>query len=353
MTTQELGFVEELLLQWQDRLEGFFPPGDLPLGQAFELLMRGDLKQAFLLLFDGVGSVFWDNIMSLKKLLVWMILLSVFSSLLCFFVDAFGKNGLSELAFYLCFLVLVGVLMEQFEKSLQVVSTGIENIELFGRLLGPAYLLSISVSGGVPAALGEKMLFLMIADVINMVILKILLPLTRGYMVLSVISCLWVEDRFQGGLDLLHKTVELAIKGILGAMTGVGFFQNLLSHSISTTEQGFVQSAISMIPGIGDASEGTIKLLTQSAGLIRNGLGIMFVILLLLLCASPIVYVFLHSAVCKVSASFMEMIGDKRMVIFVERIARAQFLLFRLLLVSMLLFVISVALSCAISKGVW
>ena len=93
-----------------------------------------------------------------------------------------------------------------------------------------------------------------------------------------------------------------------------------------------------------------MELALGSAMVIKNSIGIVLLMLMLLLCVAPLVKIGLTAGMLKCAAAMMGVVSDKRMVACANRAGDAGLLLFRTTGTAMLLFLISIAVITA-AKG--
>ncbi len=346
MELQSRLWIKEQLQGLQGKVEEFFPVNTVDLGYVFSLLMKGQLIEAVSYLFGGLRDMLFTFWVSQKKLFVWLILVGVFSAIVRYVVDAFGQKQIGELAFFTVFMIVTGVLAQQFKISRELCMEGLENVQSITKLLGPAYLLSMSLVRGPAGAASIRVLLLFVMELIEYIICSLLLPGINAYMLLSLIGCLWGDTRLKGLLSLMEKATDISLKVMVSIVTGAGILEGILSESIDKVGNNVTGKLLSMIPGIGDISEGTLKVILESAGLIKNSMGVMLLLFVLLVGVIPISKVLIHCVVLKLSAALMEMLGDKRIVLLVDRMAKAHLMLVKILLTGAVLFVICIALAC-------
>ena len=114
------------------------------------------------------------------------------------------------------------------------------------------------------------------------------------YMLLVVMNGIWEEERLTTLLELVQKTVVGALKFLLTCITGIGVLQSMITPVLENLKLGTASKVLSAIPGLGGLAEGTTQLLLGSAVLIKNGLGVAAILLLLLLCAVPLLKLFVY-----------------------------------------------------------
>ena len=140
-----------------------------------------------------------------------------------------------------------------------------------------------------------------------------LIPLIYSFVMLSVVNGIWIEEKLSFLIELLEKIIGWVLKGALGAVTGIGIFQALITPVVDSARNSVLRKFISAIPGVGAAAEGVTDLILGSAVVIRNGIGVVLLLLLLLLCVIPLIKIGVIAGLLKCAAAFMGIVSDKRL----------------------------------------
>ena len=162
---------------------------------------------------------------------------------------------------------------------------------------------------------------------------------------LTVVNGIWAEEKLSPLIDLLGKAVGWVLKGALGAVTGISIFQRLIAPVLDSARNSALQRLISAIPGVGAAAGGVVEMVVGSATVIRNSVGLVLLILLLLLCAVPVLKIAMIAVLLKCAAAFMGIVSDRRITACVNRIGDAAMLLLRTTGTAMLLFLVAIAVA--------
>lgn len=112
-----------------------------------------------------------------------------------------------------------------------------------------------------------------------------------------------------------------------------------------------LQRIVSAIPGVGNAADGAVELVLGSALVIKNSIGVVLLILILVLCAAPLLKIGLIAGVLKCAAAFMGIVSDKRITTCVNRAGDGGLLLLKTAGTAILLFLISIAVVTASGRS--
>lgn len=343
---------------WQDygldRLEEgvqqLFPKTGISTEELLARVMSGDVLGAISGLFSDIGSGFVSQLTSMKNVLVWLLVLGIASAMVTHFVEIFDMHQVADLSFYFMYLLFTAVLLKCFSQAADTAVTTLENITVFIRLLAPAYLLSVGISGGAASAGVACQLMLLVIYGVEYILARGVVPFIYSYMMLSVVNGIWTEEKLTLLIDLLEKGSSWVLKGAVGVITGISIFQALITPVVDSLRTSTLQKVVSAIPGVGNVADGVVELVLGSALVIKNSIGVVLLLLMLVLCGAPLLKIALIAGLLKCSAAFMDLVSDKRITACANRVGDAGILLFKTLGTGLLLFLISVAVVTAAGR---
>ena len=103
-----------------------------------------------------------------------------------------------------------------------------------------------------------------------------------------------------------------------------------------------VKKTVEAIPGIGELSDGSVQIVLGMTVLLKNAMGIVCIILLLVVCAIPIMKVFLFMFVVKGCAGLMELSVDKRITNCANEFGDGLMLLLQTMITAVMFFLIMI-----------
>ena len=320
-----------------------FPGYQIDMNSLFDLILEGQAGEAFKMITQAVKEGFAGDITGMKTLLVSILLIGIFSALLSDFSDVLAKGNTRGTGFYLLYLILLSTLISR------ITVATFENIILFVKLFVPSWAVSVSVSLGTTTASFYYGMMLLLVWGIEEILLSVMVPFIYSYVILALLSALFPEERLNLLLDFMKRIADFAFKVMLALVTGMSFVQALIIPAVDGLKVSAMKKAMQVLPGIGGAVEGVAELVLGSAVLIRNTMGILFLVLLLLICALPVFKILVLSGLIRFGAALCSVVGDKRLSGCVDKVGEGCFLLLRCVLTGMALFLIVVAIvSCIV-----
>lgn len=336
----------------QSGVDSLFPEYGISFKQLMELLMQGEFGAAFRELWQGIWQGIAGQSAGLWELFLWLIILGVTSALLDFLAEIFGKKQIVDFGFYIMYLLLVVVLLKCFEQVSNTAVDAMKRIVGFMKLLIPVLLIAVGVVHGTITGSSWYQLMVLLIYGAEQLFLTIVIPMIYGYGMLALINGIWAEQKLNLLMDLIVKGIRGILKVSVGVVTGLSVFQASLAPAVDSVHTGVWKKILSFLPGVGNAAEGVTDLVIGSAVLIRNSIGIAAVLLLAVLCAAPLLRIWLIGSVLKLAAAMMGIVGNRRLTECADRIGDGSMLLGRTAGTAFLLFAISIsAAALSLNRG--
>lgn len=310
----------------------------------FGHVMQGELWEALKMLGGGITDAFAYQKGELRTLFFTILILGIVAALFSNFADLFKDHQVSDLAFYFVYLMLIAVLLKFFVDAVGIVQEILQSVTAFIRLYIPTYMVAVAGATGFASAAVYYHLLLVVVYLIEWGYLSILLPLVYGYVLLTVINGIWMEEKLGLLLELLEKLIGGSIKVTLGIITGFSLLQTMISPVIDSLQSSAVKKAVSVLPGIGGLTEGMFEMVMGSAVLVKNSIGIYITLVLIVLCGIPLLKLALLACVIKLSAALIGIVSDKRMTGCANRVGDGNLMLLKIALASVGMFVIQIAI---------
>ena len=336
----------------EETLQDMFPEYHFDGKQVLSLILQGKILKAFSALFSGIIGSFKAQFGEIRALFVMILILGITAALFSNFADVFQNHQVSDIAFYFIYLLLISVLIKVFGNAGSVVREMLNHLITFMQVLIPTYLLAVGSAAGAASAAAYYQLFFIVVYIIQQCYLSLLFPFINCFIVLSIINGIWMEEKLNMLLDLIYKVIGGCIKIALGIITGFSVIQSMISPIIDALGNSALKKAVSVIPGIGNLTEGMFEMVVGSAVLIKNSIGIYITIVMIFACAIPILKILLLSGVLKLGAALIGIVCDKRMTNCANRVGDGSLMLLKLAISSIALFIISIAIAaCSTNRG--
>ena len=321
-------------------------------GQAvMGLILQGKLWEAVKELGNGITGGIYSQTGEIKTLFLTILILGVVAALFVNFADLFQDHQVSDIAFYFVYLLMIAVLLKSFVSAASIVQEILETVTTFMKLYIPTYIVAVGSASGIASASLYYQILLFIVYLIEWGYLTILVPIVYGYILLTIINGVWMEEKLTLLLELLDKMISVCIKVTLGVITGFSILQAMISPIIDSLQSSALKKAMSAIPGIGGLTEGMFEMVVGSAVLVKNSIGLYITFVLIVLCCIPILKLVMFTGVIKISAALIGIVTDKRMTNCANRVGDGNMMLLKIALSSIGMFVIQIAIITYTTSG--
>lgn len=336
----------------EESFKSMFPEYHFDGKQVLSLIAQGKIMSAVSALISGLVDTVKAQFGEIRTLFVMILILGITAALFSNFADVFQNHQVSDIAFYFIYLMLITVLIKSFGNAASIVREMLNQLITFIQLFIPAYILTIGTASGAASAAAYYQLFLIAVYIIEKIYISILVPMVYCFALLGVINGIWMEEKLNLLLDLLYKLIGSCIKITFAIITGLSMMQSMISPIMDALETSALKKAVSAIPGIGNLTEGIFEMVVGSAVLIKNSIGIYITLVMIFICALPIIKILLLSGVLKAGAALVGIVSDKRLTNCANRVGDGSFMLLKLALSAIALFIISIAImACATNRG--
>lgn len=185
------------------------------------------------------------------------------------------------------------------------------------------------------------------------VFLRIVLPLIEVYVILMLVNHISKEDYLSKLAGLLKTAVEWIMKTMLGLVIGMNLIQGMILPLVDTVKTSAVRKVISVIPGIGSGADAVTEVVLGSGILIKNGIGVAALVILVILCAMPVLKLTVLSLLYHGAAAVVQPVSDKRITESVSGVADGVMMLLKVIFHVALLFIITVAVVCVSTNAMF
>lgn len=261
-----------------------------------------------------------------------LLLVIFIAAVLAEFADVFGNGQAGSISFYIVYLALFTMLMENFSRLGSTLTNWLLGLMDFMKVLSPAYFMTVAASTGSSTAAAFYEGILLMIWAVQWLLANLFLPAVNLSLLLKMVNYLSKEEMLTKMAELLDVAVNWGLKTLLGAIVGLQIVRNMVSPVMDAMKRSAVGKAASAIPGIGNAVTAVTELVLTSAVMVRNSFGAVIVILLLLIGAGPIIHYGSLSLVYRFLAAIAQPISDKRVVGALSTMGEGCAMLLKLLL---------------------
>lgn len=293
---------------------------------------------------DKIKDKFILQIKNKKSMVIKVIFLILFSAIVTSFSKVINNSYVSETGFLIVYMILMMTILPIFEQIYNIGLNAITQIKNFIEVLIPTYTVASFIGTGVNTATAFSQLTMLIIVIIERLFIKIILPLINVYFVILVTDNISKTRCLYRLSEIIMSLIKWGNKATLGSVTTMATIKKLIAPSIDISSKNMIGSGIKLIPYVGNGLDSAKETLISAGYLIKNAMGGISIVTIILLCMTPIISLISYIVVYELITVVAEPIADSRMVNAVKGMANGGKLLLEVLFTSALLFIISIAL---------
>ena len=313
-------------------------------------IIRGDEEYIFKKIVTGIRQILVGELVANKTLMLQLILIVLLGSIFVNISGSFGNAFVSENGFYVTYLIITSIMLTSFSVTLDLVSGSIKKILILVRIIVPVFALAINFLGRVSTSAGMYEIILLGVWLVQVIILKFIIPMIKFYVIISLVNNLNKEDSFSKLCKLIKNMVSWLLKTIVVFVAGLNLIKSLIEPQIDALGRNTVNRIIQALPGGGITSVLAGTFLGAGA-VVKNSIGIVGIILILITVLIPVIKTFLIMVAVRITGVMIQPIGEKRYVEGVEALAAGMSLLLQAILSSVVLFMLTIAIMAYASNG--
>ena len=349
--------VQESLMEKFDFLEinemlgEIFPNEKLNFRAVLEGLITGNLEFSFGLIKQLIVDQFTYEIRNSRSGMIHILILVIIAAIFTNFSSVFKTTQVAEISFSMLYMFLITICLNNFRILIDAAALNLERLLEFMKLLGPVYFFAVALASGSSTSVTFYQLVLLLIFFVEILILNFLIPLTQIYLVIRILSELSPEIHLTKFAELIETIVSWTLKTLLAGVVGLNVMQGLLSPAIDAVKRSLITKGSGAIPIIGDAIGGAAEVVLGTAVLIRNGIGVVGMIVCLVICLAPLIQMAVTALLYQVIAALIQPVSDKRMVDCVSSVADGSKMLLRIVFTTGVLFLLTIAVVATTTGG--
>lgn len=308
----------------------------------FELSVKGIANNALQFLFKEL----YQNLGLLIKIVVLVILCALLKNL----QTSFMSESVGEVAFFVCYIVIVSVLLVSFSTAMTM------GMEIIDSMVGFMYatipvLITLLVTGGNITSGGIfQPVMLMVVEISATVLKNFFMPLIFLSAILSIINNISDKIQLSRLTSLIRQITGWALGSILTVFIAVVSLQGSMGAVVDGVTSKAAKFAISaFIPIVGKTLSDAADTVIGCTLLIKNAAGIAVMVGVIVICIVPLLKILALVVLYKAASALLEPISEKRITNCINDVAGSMIYIFSLSASVAFMFLISV--TALISAG--
>lgn len=325
---------------------------EVSFGEIVQGTMEGESLFSLKKWISLLGNVVLEQLEAHGQTIGYLLVLIISAAVLAAIAKAFRNTQISDMGFFLIFLLLFLILMKSFGNCYELTERVIGDLIIFMRVLMPAYLMATAVSAYPTSAAVYYEGFLLLIYYLQKFVELFLMPAIKCYVLFSMLGHLGKDEYFSKGREGLKKLILWTLKAMIGAAAGLQFIQGMISPAVDEMKHTVFSKGISSLGSIGNVAQNVTDVILGSGALLKNGIGVAAAVTIISICLIPVAEVACYVVFYQVLAAVAEPISDKRMTNIIGQVGEGIGLLLKVLFTVCALFLLTIAIVCVTTGGV-
>lgn len=323
---------------------------DMEVGEILNSAITGKVENEKIIrnIWKLFGKEIVNSIASIGSIIVIIIVHSIIKSI----SDGLENKSISQITYYVQYILIVTLIMTSFSEVLQMVKESIQNLVGFMNILIPLLITLMVTTGSIASASMLQPILLFIITLIGNFIKDVIIPIVLVSTALGIISK--ISDRLQ--IDKLSKFFKSSVVWILGVVltlfVGIVSLEGTLSSSVDGITAKTTKAAVSsFIPVVGKILGDAVDTVIGCSSILKNALGIVGVVVIIAICVKPIIKLVILMTMYYLGASLCQPIADTKIIKLLEQMGDTFKLLLGILCSVSVMLLIGVTLVVKISNS--
>ena len=307
------GFLEEAEKYTKSTFE------DLELGDLFNSAITGNIDNTTIIksILNLLGKEILDSVTVLGSIIVIIIIHSILKSI----SEGLENKSISQITYYVQYILIVTLIMSNFADVLDMVRTSIQDLVGFMNNLIPILITLMLTTGNIVSANLLQPIILFIITFIGNFITVIIIPFVLVSTALGIVSN--ISDRIQ--INKLAKFFNSTVIWILGIVltlfVGIVSVEGSMSSTVDGVTAKTAKAAVStFIPVVGKILGDAVDTVIGCSSILKNAVGIVGVIVIVAICVLPIIKLAFLMFLYYLGAAVCEPIADGKIIKLLEQI---------------------------------
>ena len=257
----------------------------------------------------------FKEIIGNSKLLVELLFIGIMCSVLQNIQNSFDSHGVSKISYYVCFLVMITIIIKSFTLTMNVARDAIDSMVEFTNALMPALLTLLAAVGGFTSAAMLDPVIVFVIKIISDIIRDFIIPLTMLVVVLNIVDSMSENIKVTRLADLI-KQINYWVLGII--MTVFVGFITVRSSASSTIDQVTLKTTKfaldNFVPVVGKCMSDAISTVAGYTAILKDAVSIAGLFVMLIISIYPLLKILIIALIYKFVGAVMEPVVDKKVV---------------------------------------
>ncbi len=325
---------------------------DIDFKEMLNEIMTGTSKNVFKDMAGMIADNVFAEIIYNKNAMTKIIVLAIMSAFFSCFSEAFNTKQITDTGFLITYTVIMTILIASFMVVCSVAEDMINVLLKYMEVILPSYVLAIGTSVGVSTGTGFYEIMIVVMMAVEYIILKMVLPAIKLYVVISLLNNILNEDMMSKTTELIRTFIRWSTKLMMGVVVGVNVVQSMVMPMADMAKGKGIYKVLTFLPGVGNGAKTISEIILGSGVLIKNAIGVAGIVIILCIVLVPIIKMLIFSVCYRFTAAIIQPISDKKIVRSISGVYEGSEMLMQIMLTTAMIFMLSIVIICVMTNKI-
>lgn len=320
--------IRELELVLEDIIRGgeeYYP--EINIKETIVNMIKGkntfDIKD----IASGISILLFKEILSNLVLISQILIITIACSILTNLQSTFEKDMVAQLAHYACYIVLSMLVINSFMLALDLGKKTVVQMVNFMQIILPILLTLLIAVGGPNTKLLFHPMVIGTVNIIGSLIKDLVFPLIFFSFIIGIISNISQKIQFSKLSELIRQIIIIVISASLTIFIGIITMYGISAKVDGITIRTAKFAVDNFIPIIGKFLSDAVETVIGCSSILKNGIGIIGLIALFLICIAPAVKIVVLIFVYKMIAAIIQPVASPNITTCFSEVGKALLLI--------------------------
>lgn len=293
-------------------------------------------------ILEGILKSVFKEFSNNLNLLIQLLVLSIICALLTNLHSSFEKDTVGQLAFYVCYIIIISIILKSFIGAMNVGSTTIDRMVDFMQALFPLLITLLALMGGITSSALLQPIIVSSLNAVGAIIQNIVLPLIFFSTIIAIVNNLSNKIQISKLSGLLKQIVVVTLGISFTVFIGIMSIHGAAASKLDGVSIRTAKFAIdNFIPIVGKFLSDSVDTVIGYSMVLKNAVGLVGLLALFTICIIPAIKIASLIFLYKIIGAVIEPIADEKIVNCLNEISKSLILILAAVLSVVLMFFIT------------
>ena len=263
---------------------------------------------------ESAVNLFLKEIKESTELIKPVFIAVILSAILKTLSSSFNTKSVSELSFYVCYMVMIFIVLKMFAITGEVAKDALESMGNMVMASMPVFYTLMALSGDYTAAYITGPFVAGAAGVMTVVGKSVVIPVVSLGLTLEIVNNISEREKIGKLASLVKKGIKYGLKTIAAGFMAVLSIQKLGTSVVDMAAGKTAKALLGAVPVVGDVFSGAVETAVALTGAVKSSYLMAVIVVIGVICIIPVLKILAVMVIFKIIAAITEPIGEKRFI---------------------------------------